>query len=239
MRAADLVTTGPLWVSLEGPEGVGKTHLARSVAARVSGCRLLEEITDSDVDPFTGAVVAALSAGGDRFLRTGHPRAETLALLALKARAREAVDALPAPPPVVLEDRGIDTVALYQAVILTPATGDPATDHDRAWSVAQQLYRAAAAWVALPDLTVLLLDDPDACAARWHMREGTPFTPDEQDLVRRATALYRRLADAEPGRVVVLDRGDRTEEQIVDALEKIVTAALRARDTGGGHVAAS
>ena len=47
----------------------------------------MDEISDHGPDTLEGQVIAALSAGGDLFLRTGHPAAETLALLALKARA--------------------------------------------------------------------------------------------------------------------------------------------------------
>ena len=101
----------PLWVSVEGIEGAGKTHLCRKLASQLgASCLLVDEISDHGKDTQEGQVVAALLAGGDPFLRTGHPAAETLALLALKARAYSRVMSAAMPRTrLVLEDRGPDT----------------------------------------------------------------------------------------------------------------------------------
>ncbi len=103
-----------MWVSVEGIEGVGKTHLVRQLAAGMAGrCVLLDEITDQAGAGLVNDVVSSLSSAGDPFLRTGHPAAETLALIALKIREYEQAQRLQdAGPEMVLEDRGIDTVAL-------------------------------------------------------------------------------------------------------------------------------
>jgi dTMP kinase len=50
--------------------------------------------------------------------------------LALKTRERERVEAMAAPPRIVLEDRGLDTVAIYEAAIMAGPSGS--TDTARA-----------------------------------------------------------------------------------------------------------
>ena len=120
----------PVWVSIEGVNGVGKTHLARLLSARLGAqAQLVSELTDDGDDPVIRDVVSALSVGRS-FLRTGQPLTETLALLALKVREYERVTMMPTPPPVVIEDRGVDTVACYQAPILADVIdgAEPSTD---------------------------------------------------------------------------------------------------------------
>jgi dTMP kinase len=97
----------PLRVSVEGINGVGKTSAARSAAVMLgTRCLLLDELTDQPGDTLPGQVIAALAARNDPFLRTGHPAAETLALLALQVRKAErlAVRDL-AGIDVIIEDR--------------------------------------------------------------------------------------------------------------------------------------
>ncbi|WP_410658391.1 hypothetical protein [Amycolatopsis sp. lyj-112] len=209
--------TRPFWVSIEGPEAAGKTHLSRCLVERLPSCRIVEELTDAEGEHVPAQVIAALASAGDPFLRTGHPLTETYALLALKTRERERVTAMPNPPQIVLEDRGIDTVAIYQAAILTGSGTD-----DTAWSTAGRIYATAEVWCPLPDLTILLVDDLDICAARWTVREGSPLTADQRQLVARATRLYHRLAVHQPDRVRVVDRTGRGETDVLDELDTLI-----------------
>lgn len=217
----------PLWVSLEGVEGVGKTYLAGRVAQRLgSRCALLAELTDQGTEDLPGQVITALSATGDVFLRTGHPLTETFALLALKVREYEKLRSIP-PPGVdlVLEDRGVDTVAVYQAAIL--AAEEPV---ERMHALARRIQAVAARWRPAPDLTVLLVDDLDVCARRFADRIGRSLREDECSLMRRAQQLYTRHAACEPDRFVVIDRSGRREE---DALTQLSDACLNRLDRHG------
>jgi len=213
----------PAWVSIEGVNGVGKTHLAAE-AARILGPALLPliELPDSHPERLPGQVIAALRGGGDLFLRTGHPRTETLLLSALLVHRHENTD----PPPgveVVLEDRGVDSVAAYQAAILTE-------DDEHAHTLARQILHTMAMWRPLPDATVLLRDDPAACLRRFRHRIGRPASRDEQRLMARVDGLYTRLAAEEPHRFTLIDRRH-TDEQA--AVEAIITACLRAATAKG------
>lgn len=216
---------GTTWVCAEGINGVGKTRLLHGLAARLGpGCQLLTELTHSDPSDSGGVsaqVIAALSAG-ESFLRTGHPRTETFALLALKVREYERVTQLVVPPRIVLEDRGLDTVALYQAAIMS---GPPATDDDT-WALAQQIQATAACWRPAPALVVLIVDDLDTCLRRYADRVGTPMSSEERHLVTRVARLYLRLADHESDRFRIVHRTGRDEHDVLDEIQQLVATAV-------------
>ncbi|MGH3883344.1 MAG: hypothetical protein ACRDRC_08070 [Pseudonocardiaceae bacterium] len=220
-------TAGTRWVCVEGVNGVGKTRLAHALAARLGpDCQLLTELTDAQGEHVPAQVIGALSAAGDAFLRTGHPLTETFALLALKVREHELVTQMLAPPAIVLEDRGVDTVAIYQATIIL---GGHATE-EQTWTLAQQIYQTAAQWRPVPDLTLLITDDLEDCWRRWVERVGTPLTGEQQHLMRRVAGLYRRQAAYEPERFRIVARSGRDEDEIVAEMEHLILAAA-----GGRH----
>jgi dTMP kinase len=216
----------PLWISVEGVEGVGKTQLIGRVAARLGPrCARVAELTDQTGDALPGRVISALSAAGDVFLRTGHPLTETFALLALKVREWEHLAA--APPPgveIVLEDRGPDTVAVYQAAILT---GGGSLDHTHAF--ARRIQAVARRWRPPPDLTVLLVDDLQVCQRRFADRLGRALHDDERSLMHHADRLYARQVTCEPHRFVVIDRAGHTEEDTVTQLTELFRSHTRSQ----------
>jgi dTMP kinase len=208
------------WVGIEGPNGAGKTYLTHALATRLGPrCQVLAELTDTAGDHLTAQVINALSSGGS-FLRTGHPLTETFALMALKVREYELVTQMATPPRIVLEDRGMDTVALYQAAILL---GPDATDEDT-WRLAQQIHATAAMWRPPPELTLLILDDLTRCLRRYAEREGGPMTSEEEHLVTRVARLYQRLAEHEPARTRVVHRAGRNEHDVLTEMEQLVLA---------------
>ncbi|MGH3915825.1 MAG: hypothetical protein ACRDTC_20805, partial [Pseudonocardiaceae bacterium] len=150
---------------------------------------------------------------------------ETFALIALKVREYELVTQMATPPRIVLEDRGIDTTALYQAAILL----GPDVSDDDTWVLAQQIHATAAMWRPAPELVLLVLDDIDTCLCRYAERVDRPMTTEEQHLVTRVNRLYQRQAEHEPGRFRVVQRAGRTEEDVVDEMEHLVLAEIGER----------
>ncbi|MBV7674193.1 thymidylate kinase [Streptomyces halstedii] len=210
----------PRWVTLEGTNGVGKTHLARLLREHLDGAALLEELPDAAPDRLPGQVIAALAADSDPFLRTGHPLTETLALLALTVRRREETPAA----TVAVEDRGGDSVAVYQALTLAEATGaDP-------YPLALRLLALADRWRPRADLTVLVTAEETTRCARWSARLGRPLTNTEHRRAHAVARLYEQIAADDPGRYLVLDLAQHTTEQALST----VTSAIGALTSPAG-----
>ncbi|MFD8782547.1 thymidylate kinase [Kitasatospora sp. NPDC059599] len=212
----------PLWVSVEGVNGVGKTTAVRAVAAALGPrCLHLEELTDQRADSLPGQVIAALAATGDVCLRTGHPVAETLALLALKFRESERLAAAqPDGVELVLEDRGVDSVAVCQAAILhAEHAATPAV------AIAERILTTARRWRPMPDATVLLVGDSEVCTARFAERIGRAVPPDARAVIEHTGRLYRQLAAAEPDRYTLIDVSGCGPEEAAKAVEDAVRAA--------------
>ncbi|MFE4333271.1 thymidylate kinase [Streptomyces sp. NPDC056831] len=217
----------PLWVSVEGINGIGKTSAVYATAASLgSRCLCLDELTDQTTDSLPGRVIAALSASGDVFLRTGHPVVETLALLALKFREFERLDSARLDGvDVIVEDRGVDSVAVYQGAILHGAhRPTPAR------TVAQQILATARRWRPVPDATILLTGDRKVSAARFAARIGRELTARDQEVIEQAEQLYRDLAAAEPDRFTVIDVTGQDAEGTGKAVEAAVRAAVAHRE---------
>lgn len=214
-------TPQPLWVAVEGPAGAGKTYLSRLLARQYgTGCVLVDEICSYGPGTLEGQVVAALSATGDPFLRTGHPAAETLALLALKARTWSAVRPGPGTR-LVLEDRGPATVAACQACALNPS--GTSADLLRA---ARMILEAAAWSRPLPGLNLLITDDPAVCEQRFTDRTGHPVTAGMRSFTRQALAVYEMLAQDDPAHWTVISRAGLSTGQVLAAMTAACDLAL-------------
>ncbi len=220
------------WVTVEGVNGVGKTHLARMAAARVGErCVPLVELGDVAPEGLPGSVVAALRANGDMFLRTGHPHTETLLLTALAVHRWESLRPI-GPGQVVLEDGGPHSVAVYQAAVIAMRDG---TSNQQAATTAWHILSTIAAWRPAPAATVLLLDDPARCLARFEQRVGRATAEDERALMARVGRIYRLLASAQPDQYVVIDRQHVDEHRAASAIASLcLHIATAATPLGGG-----
>ncbi|MBC9718433.1 thymidylate kinase [Streptomyces sp. TRM66268-LWL] len=217
----------PLWISCEGINGVGKTTVTRALAARIGErCLLLDELTDQGKETLPGRVIAALAAQGDVFLRTGHPAVETLALLALKVRETERLAGRADVPEVVLEDRGLDSVAVYQAAIL--GAHQPENDPR---DVARHVLATMTPWRHSPDATVLLSGDHRQCTQRFAQRIGRTLTARDVQIIECVDALYADLAAAEPGRYRVIDTTGRPVEEVVAEAALVIEDVARQKET--------
>lgn len=217
----------PLWVSVEGLNGVGKSEAIRAVAAELGPrCVRLSELTDQDGDTLPGQVIAALRSTEDVFLRTGHPVVETLAFLALKVREYERLTASDLTGvEVILEDRGVDSTAIYQAVIL--AAQHPGV---QPLELAERILATMAPWRPAPDATVLLTCDREVATSRFAARTGRVLADRDLVVIEQAEVLYRNFARAHPDRFTVLDVNGCSRDKSAKALRAAVEDLIQRRE---------
>ncbi|MGI9001989.1 MAG: dTMP kinase [Pseudonocardia sp.] len=215
-------------ISIEGLNGVGKTYLTR---------RVLEATAAGAEPPLVVADFSRRRSGGDgdlarrllrilstaasdeHFLRGGHPRSETLLLLAIKMHDYETT--LPAlrAGRTVIEGRSIHSTAIYQSLILHPDDDNAAADS------VQAILETAARWRSLPDLTIVLTDDLHAAVHRAETRDDRAFTDDQWVVHLRAATLFERLTDLDPTHVRLLDRRDHDTDSLVELISRWIDAA--------------
>jgi dTMP kinase len=215
-----------LLVSVEGISGTGKTTLTAPFAA----CLRDRGIPVVSLDGFSQRATSAQrdlghdilralihAAGGDPFLRTGHPATETLLLLAIKAHDYEK-HCRPALQQghLVIEGRSLHTTAVYQSLILHPH------DNQQALARAHQILDLATCWRPLPDLTLLITDDVAASLRRLEHRDHTRCTAEQRHLHQRADWLFRQLVSATPTTIRLIDRRYLSRE---DAVAQMLAAA--------------
>lgn len=214
-------TSTGLLVSFEGISGSGKTYFVRKLIERLGSARvsLIKELSDRAAPGVDKSIIAALHFSNDRFLRLGVPKTETFLLLALKIfDAETAIQAGLQEGRVVVEDRSIDTIAVYQSIMLCN------NDDVRSMLVARELIDLASRWRKMPDLTFLITDDFIRAISRAEERSQRPFSEDELEILRRAATIYDGYAKLFTDRIIVLDRRRLDEDQIIeiitDAIEK-------------------
>ncbi|HUZ54182.1 MAG TPA: thymidylate kinase [Streptosporangiaceae bacterium] len=212
-------------ISVEGLNGVGKTYLTAALTQLLAGRPplVVEEFsTRSDGGDDLGRVIIGTlfsASAGDPFLRSGHPGAETLALLAVKMFDFERCRAHLAAGRLVLEGRSVHSTAVYQSLICHPE------DENAAYQQARALLNLAAAWRPMPDLTILVADDTDAAIGRAQRRDGRTYTAEQRRIHERAALLYARLALDDTARMPVLDRRTLSTGQLVAEMARLIATA--------------
>lgn len=213
---------GALFVTLEGPDGAGKSTQARALAARLEAAGHRVRLTR---EPGGAAGAEAIR----QLLVTGEPgrwSAETEALLFTAAR-RDHVERVIAPAlaagEVVLCDRYVDSTRAYQAAA--------------ARDLVDALHHLA---IGLdPDLTLILDIAPERALTRATARAKTHATAQEgedrfeqkglgfQEALRGA---FQAIAAAEPARCRIID-ADAAPEVVETRLWEALSARLPAPGT--------
>jgi dTMP kinase len=164
--------------------------------------------------------LACRLGGPDPFLRGGAPAAEALLLLAIMRHDLDIVLPDLSGGRIVLEGRSVDTTACARPFSCGP--GAPAAALDEAVS----LVGLAASFRPLPDLTILITDDPSAAIERAQRRDSRCFTPDQVAFMNETFALHEQLAATDPVRYRVVDRRSTDSHE---AVRQIRTWILQAR----------
>jgi dTMP kinase len=210
-----------LLITLEGIDGSGKGTVAKKIAARLKET-MPEKRLVLTAEPTTGQAGRILRAELAKPCEvSGEPsvarRMHELFLFMADHASHLSETVLPAlkSGAIVLSDRYADSTAAYQGVTLKGIVPDPVS-----WI--QSISRP---WNVLPDMTLLLLLDPQVALQRIEARPGREKF-ERLEFLRLVDENFRRMASIEPDRFVQIDAGQDAEavgEAAMEAILKLIS----------------
>jgi dTMP kinase len=191
-------------ITVEGLDGAGKTTLVAALAAaleqRGQPVLVLREPGGVEVSERIRELLKDPSLEID-------PRAEALLYAAARAQlVAEQLRPLLEGGTTVLLDRFVDSSLAYQG-----AGRELGVEAIRA-------LNAFGTGGLTPDRTLLLRIDPEAGLGRIADREADRLEQEDTAFFSRVAAEYDTLADAEPGRIAVIDAAQPPDAVLADAL---------------------
>lgn len=182
-------------ITIEGIDGTGKSTVATDIGRFLEGKGVRGALQREPTPLWLGQAV-----------RTGQahhvsPVALTFLFLADRAEhARALVDQV-SRGTVVVCDRFLDSTTAYQGAaldgVLPESAGDPV---EWVWSLQRP-------WAPIPDLTLLLVDEPAKCMERVRSRGGATELFEQEAFLAKVQENYRKIAAREPGRFRVVEPG--------------------------------
>ncbi len=182
-------------VTIEGIDGTGKSSVATDLG------RFLAEVSVPGAlqrEPTPSWIGEAVRRGqGNK----AAPLALTFLFLADRAEHARALADQVAAGTVVVCDRYIDSTTAYQGAalegVLPADAGDPV---EWVWAIQR-------VWAPVPDLTLLLVDDPAACMERVRKRPGATELFEDVAFLAKVQQNYRAIAAREAARFRVVGPG--------------------------------
>lgn len=180
-----------LFISLEGCSGVGKTYTASQfkndndivVVSEVSQCN--NSFNNKVVE-----VVQQINPTKDIFFLNAEPYTTFALLLSTYIYSYKTI-IIPAlsKGKIVISDRGIDSLALLQAILISTA------DKSNALQTYEKLLSLILDFCFLPDYTLILNDNFNDCILRLTEREKINLTEKERRFLLDSYNLYHSIPD--------------------------------------------
>jgi dTMP kinase len=192
-----------MFVSFEGADGSGKSTQAELLRETLAAEGREVVLTREPGGTELGERIRDLVLGGGGMA----PLAEAALFAASRAEhVEEVIRPALARGAVVLCDRYIDSSLAYQGIA-------------RGLGLDEILQlNIAVTRGLLPDVTFLLLLDPEVAASRWSRADR--LESEGLDFQRRVDHAYRSLAERFPDRIVVVD-ADRPADEIRDEIHEL------------------
>ncbi len=212
----------PAYVSIEGIDTSGKTTLASAMLEHFTAAGRIVELKPESPSDSEVAVRIDNALKRSIFISQGFehgPRAALLNMLYAECLAYQQVSQ---DVQLVVADRGIDSIAVYQGAALQ--LSEP-VGAETLLNALELLYLSIGGHI--PDLTILLAISPEKLQQRFHARHGRKLTELELDELVRLQARYQHIASVRP-RCVVFD-ADMSGQDLLTAAVKCVETQVNLR----------
>lgn len=210
-----------LFITIEGPEGAGKTTQARRLAERLRATRDVLHVREPGGPPISERIRALLLDDRHREMA---PQTEMLLFAASRAQlVAEVIEPALREGRVVLCERYVDASLAYQGYARGLGV-----------EVVRRVNEAATRGI-VPDLTLMLDIDPAVGLERARQtggkegRQGRGDRLEQEDLAffRRVREGFLKIATEEPARVRLIDGGrspDAVHADVVRAVDELLSA---------------
>jgi dTMP kinase len=203
-------------ITLEGIDGSGKGTVAKYIASRLKEM-MPERRLVLTAEPTTGQAGRILRGELAKSCEMGEPsaarRMQELFLFMADHAYHLAETVIPAlnSGAIVLSDRYADSTAAYQGVTLRGIVPDPVS-----W-----IKNISRPWNVLPDMTILLVLEPQAALQRIEGRPGRDKF-EKLEFLQQVDINFRKMATIEPQRFVQIDAAQDPENVGNTAMEAIL-----------------
>lgn len=202
---------GGALITVEGIDGTGKSTVVAGLGRWLASAGVKAAVQREPTQTWLGEAVRK-----SHTLRTD-ALTQTFLFLADRAHHGEAMRAELAMGAVIVCDRYFDSTIAYQGAALAGKT-EP-------YESVKWLRALHNPWVVVPDLTLLIVDDPAKCIDRVKAR-GAASMFESTEFLTQVQENYRRAAAAEPERFRVLEGSDlgAIENACKGEIEKLLRA---------------
>ena len=217
-------------ISFEGISGVGKSFFSKSVTKGLQDLGhkaiLISDLYNYNSDDIGKQILDVLLSTNDKFFRIGYPVVEGLLLSAIKFYEIEKW-ILPAlkKSQIVIEDRSIDSVAIYSAVLINQQFPEK-----NILKTYDQFYEIRKQWGVLPDFTIYIKGDFNTALQRAEARNQEKYKKDEITLLAKVSEIYDIIARKYKDRITVFNTIDLSPEKITKKLIYLCLQQIRRKE---------
>lgn len=167
---------------------------------------------------FATLMALAEAVGGEPYIRGGRSASETLTVIAMQTHRYESARLFLAAGRTVVEQRGVYTAAVEDAVSRHPG------DLEQAHQAARRFLTTVAEWRPLPGVVLRSTDEPQAIVGRLRLSEQEKNTDPEQ--LREKAELFELLVEDDPTRFRTFDRRGLGDAPVGEAVREWLVQVL-------------
>jgi len=194
------------YVTFEGINGVGKTFVLSNFIKLFQSDRFF--LVDENLSNFSARIMEALN-NDDPFFRSGNTFAEALCWYAIDiVEYKNKIENALNQNRIVLQDRGVDTTAVYAAITLSQELNRDVLE------IYLELQKIRENIGAIPDLTFILIGDVDLCIDRIEKRDNRVYSQEEREFLREVDKLFKVISKLDNPRIKVINCDNKNVSRI-------------------------